>query len=116
MSPVEYSSGKCPPNDANLYMNPPICGVQAGQGKYNQDTSPNSNNDLAQVRDLGFDLVRLAITWSLVEVTPGVINEEYLERIAQVVEWGKEQDIDFIIDFHTDFYSFSLNDGAGVGG
>jgi len=113
INPDVYEGGACPPNDVNKYMNPPICGVDAGKGKYDQPTEAGSGNDLAQIRELGFDLVRLGISWSLLEPSPGDISKEYLDRIEQVVRWGAEQDIAFIIDFHTDFYSFSLNGGSG---
>jgi endoglycosylceramidase len=55
----------------------------------------------------------LAISWSLLEETPGDISEEYLERIEQIVGWGAEQGLAFIIDMHADFYSHALNPGAG---
>ena len=69
-----------------MYMNPPLCSRDFGP--YAQSTEPNSGSDFAQTRELGFDLiptlVRLGISWSALEPTPGAIQTEYLERIAQV--------------------------------
>ena len=53
-----YEGGKCPPNLPH-YVHPPVCGVDSGKGKFNQSTAPNTGNDLAQIRELGFDLIRL---------------------------------------------------------
>merc|ERR1719483_1652726 len=114
MNPAAFE-GKCPPNDPSRYMNPPICGVDYGKGKWNQSVDPLAYNDMAQLRALGFDLVRLGISWSLVEPSPGEYSESYIDRIAQIVQWAKEQDIRVIIDFHEDFYSFSLNNGSKIG-
>lgn len=98
-----------------MWQNPPLCGVEAGQGKYNQSIAPNSHNDLAQIRNLGMNIVRLGISWSLVEPTPGSYSTDYLDRIEQVVQWAKEQDVYVLIDFHQDWYSYSLNNGSRIG-
>ena len=47
---------------------------------------------------------------------PGIYSEEYLNRIDQVVQWAKEQDVRVLIDFHQDWYSYSLNNGSRIGG
>jgi len=65
---------------------------------------------------MGFDIVRLGISWSFLEPTPGNYSDQYLDRVAQVVTWAKEQDIRVILDMHQDFYSFSLDNGSGIGG
>ena len=67
-----------------MYMNPPLCSRDYGKDPYAQSIEPNSGNDFAQIRELGFDLIRLGISWSALEPTPGAIQTEYLERIAQV--------------------------------
>ena len=63
--------------------NPPPPLLPRAQGKYNQSAEPNAGNDLAQIRALGFDVVRLGVSWSLLEPAPGVPSTEYLDRIAQ---------------------------------
>ena len=116
MNPTKYTPGnKCPTYDNSKWMNPPLCEVEAGQGKYNQSTLPNSHNDLAQIRSLGMNFVRLGISWSLIEPQPGQYSTEYINRIAQVVSWAKEQDIYVLLDFHQDWYSYSLNNGSRIG-
>ena len=95
--PSEYIR-KCPPNSRN-YSQPPVCGVEAGNGKYNQSVRYDSRNDFAQLRAVGFNVVRLAVSWSLVEPHPSSYDELYLRRIEQVVDWAEEQDVFVIIDF-----------------
>eukprot|EP01137_Pigoraptor_chileana_P012112 Opistho-2@64090 len=101
--PSSYD-GKCPPN-SNSYNDPPICGIDAGEGKYAQSTNYSSGNDFAQMRALGFNVIRLCLTWSQLEPTPGVYDKVFLARVAQIISWAKEQDIYVIIDMHEDLYS-----------
>ena len=54
--PQAYAEGRCPPVNATTaklnWRQPPVCGVEAGRGKWNQSTDPLSRNDLAQIRAL----------------------------------------------------------------
>ena len=86
-----------------------------GTGKWNQSSAPLSRNDLAEIRSLGFNAVRLAIGWSSLEPEPGKVDETYIERIAQVVEWAEEQDVWVFIDLHQDGYSYFLPGDNGGG-
>lgn len=88
--PADYTDGRCPDN-VNGFQEPPICGVDAGKGKYAADISACGQNDFAQARALGFNIVRLCLSWSSLEYSPGVYNATYIERVAQVVEWATEQ-------------------------
>jgi endoglycosylceramidase len=114
--PQLYAEGRCP---ANLevpsprrwqWKQPPVCGVDAGKGKWAADDSDLGQNDLAQIRAAGFNVVRLAVSWSLIEPEPGEYSQAYLERIEQVVRWAREQDVWVIIDFHQDSYSYFTSD------
>ena len=67
--PQLYAEGRCP---ANLevpsprrwqWKQPPVCGVDAGKGKWAADDSDLGQNDLAQIRAAGFNVVRLAVSW-----------------------------------------------------
>lgn len=93
-----------------------MCGVDAGAGKWNQSADPLSRNDLAQIRALGFSAVRLAVSWSLVEPSPGTYSAAYLGRIEQVVGWASEQDVHVIVDFHQDNYAYFVPGGGGSDG
>src|SRR5438445_10642253 len=86
-SPVSYSGGACPPDDTTVE------GVDICQ------------YDFSQLSPLGYDAIRLNVSWSLLEPTPGKIDHSYLERIAQVVAWAKAVGIYVVIDMHQDAWS-----------
>ena len=69
IDPELCTRGHCPKNN-NTWNQPPLCEVDAGNGKYNQSSKWNSRNDFAQIRAAGFSVVRLAISWSLLEPRP----------------------------------------------
>ena len=86
ISPSAYASG-CPANYLTI-REPPLC-----------------RNDFAEMRALGFNVVRLALSWSLLEPQPGQYSTEYVDRIAQVVGWARDQGIYVILDMHENAYS-----------
>ncbi len=96
--------GTCPTNSHDI-GEPPVCEVQAGLPEYDQSDLPGSQNDLAQLRGLGFNFIRLPVNWSQLEPTPGAYNTIYLDRIAQVVQWAGQQGIYVLLDLHEDDYS-----------
>ena len=57
VSPTAYD-GRCP-KASPLVPQPPLCEVQASRSPFAQSTAPASSDDLAQMRALGFDVVRL---------------------------------------------------------
>jgi hypothetical protein len=103
ISPSAYN-GDCPTNSHDI-GEPPVCEVQAGLPEFDQSDLPNSRNDLAQMRGLGFNFIRLAVNWSQLEPTPGLYSTTYIDRIAQVVQWAGQQGIYVLIDMHEDNYS-----------
>jgi endoglycosylceramidase len=86
IAPAAYAAG-CPANFLTI-RNPPLC-----------------KNDFAEMRALGFNVVRLALSWSLLEPEPGQYSAEYVDRIAQVVGWARDQGIYVILDMHENAYS-----------
>ena len=103
VSPSAYE-GRCPKASA-LVPQPPLCEVQASLSAFAQSTAPGSGNDFAQMRALGFDVVRLVLNWSQLEPTAGRYSSTYLRRVAQVVGWARQQGIYVILDMHQDQYS-----------
>ncbi|MBZ5563404.1 MAG: glycoside hydrolase family 5 protein, partial [Acidobacteriia bacterium] len=76
---------------------------------YVGDLTPN---DFAAIRGWGMNCIRLAIFWDGLEPEPGRIDEVYLERIAERVEWAKAQGLYVLLDMHQDLYSVKFSDGA----
>lgn len=61
--------------------------------------------DADQWRQFGYDEIRLAVSWSLLEPRPGHIDQTYIDRIAQVVDWARRAGIYVVIDMHQDAWS-----------
>ncbi len=98
--------GKCPANSNEVAA--PLCEVDAGKGRYEQSAATTSQNDFAQMRQRGLNFVRLALSWSQLEAEPGNYKTAYLEQVAQVVSWAKEQGVYVLLDMHQDQYSRSI--------
>jgi endoglycosylceramidase len=86
-APAAYARSACPPTD------PTVEGVDV------------CRYDFAQLKPLGYDVIRLNISWSLLEPAPGAIDKTYVDRIAQVVGWAKKAGIYVVIDMHQDAWS-----------
>lgn len=103
VDPAAYA-GTCPAM-RHRSAEPPICEVDAGRPEFAQSAAQNSRNDFAQMRALGFNVARLTLSWSELEPTPGAYSPTYLDRIAQIVGWAKEQGVRVLLDMHQDNYS-----------
>ena len=87
VDPSAYADGKCPPN-SSLIKVPPLC-----------------QNDIQQMAVMGFNSIRLPISWSLLEPENGAVNDAYINRIAQVVGWARDAGMYVIIDMHQNAWS-----------
>jgi hypothetical protein len=66
---------------------------------------PLCQDDLAGMAALGFNSLRLPLSWSLLEPERGRFNQQYVDRVAQVVDWARALGIYVIIDMHQNAYS-----------
>ncbi len=87
IDPSAYENGACPANTGSSRY-PPLC-----------------QSDLVRMAALGFNSMRLPISWSLLEPRRGQFNQTYLERIAQIVDWARALRMYVIIDMHQNAYS-----------
>jgi len=95
IDPAAYAS-RCPdPSAASRY--PPLC-----------------QSDLAQMAALGFNSLRLPLSWSLLEPVRGQFSQLYVDRVAQVVDWARSAGIYVILDMHQNAYSRFVGPGRGV--
>ncbi|HEY3195315.1 MAG TPA: cellulase family glycosylhydrolase [Candidatus Dormibacteraeota bacterium] len=87
--PIQPSAydGRCPDSSPTMPV-PPLC--QA---------------DMARMASFGFNSVRLALSWSLLEPKRGEFNETYVDRVRQVVGWARDLGMYVIIDMHQNAYS-----------
>jgi hypothetical protein len=68
-------------------------------------TRPLTEEDFAGRASYGFDVVRLGISWSALEPQRGELDEAYLARIDDAIEWAKANGIRTVIDLHQDSWS-----------
>ena len=70
--------------------------------------------DAARMRAMGFNALRLPLSWSALEPTEdGGFDEGYLDRIAAVVELAAGAGVLVLLDLHQDAYSKEIGeDGA----
>jgi endoglycosylceramidase len=94
IDPAAYENGACPADD------PSVLGVAL------------CRPDFAQLRAMGYDVIRLPLSWSELEPQPGQISATYVDRIAQVVGWARAQGIYVLLDMHQDGWSKYLGPGA----
>ena len=82
-----------------------------------QESVPLAEADFMEMRALGFNLIRLPISWSRLMPDPGAIDGHYLARVEHVLSLAASYGLYVIIDFHQDNYARNLaptreSDGA----
>ncbi|MQY06473.1 cellulase family glycosylhydrolase [Actinomadura macrotermitis] len=65
-------------------------------------TRPLTEDDFRQMAGLGFNVVRLGMSWSKVEPSPGRYDPSYLARVDQAVAWAAKYDMYTVLDMHQD--------------
>ena len=86
IDPAAYD-GKCPAN-SSVIATPPLC-----------------QDDIKRMAALGFNSVRLPMSWSLLEPERGKFSKQYLDRVAQVVSWARDAGMYVILDMHQNAFS-----------
>ncbi|MDR2998395.1 MAG: cellulase family glycosylhydrolase [Microbacterium sp.] len=66
---------------------------------------PLTEQDYSDMAALGFDVVRLNISWSALEPKQGSLDPTYLGKIEDAVAWGKAHGIRTVLDMHQDGWS-----------
>jgi endoglycosylceramidase len=65
-------------------------------------TFPLAPDDPARMRSIGWNAVRLLVSWSRVERGPGHYDETYIDQVARTVNRLRQAGLYSIIDFHQD--------------
>lgn len=70
---------------------------------------------LDKFKKLGFNLIRLGMTWETIEPEKGQFNISYLESVKEILDRCAEREIYVFLDMHQDLYSsFGLGIGDGA--
>jgi endoglycosylceramidase len=81
-----------------------------------QQTVPLASADVREMAALGFDFLRLPISWSRLEPQPGQYSDAYMAQIRQVVGWAQAAGLEVLVDFHQDRYNRRLRPGDEADG
>ena len=73
--------------------------------KFDYQYSLNTPHDLETMKRLGFNSIRLGVIWEAVEKAPGVYDDEYLDKVEQIINTLGENGIYTMVDAHQDVFS-----------
>jgi endoglycosylceramidase len=82
--------------------------VDYWQGSQFQTVFPLADADTDLMAAIGWDCVRLLLSWSRVEPAPGVYDDDYLQQAAATVRRLAGRGLYSIIDLHQDAWSATL--------
>lgn len=71
-------------------------------------TLPVTADDWDTMAEHGFSVIRLIMTWSLLEPSRGVIDHAYLDQIADHVDAAAERGIYTVLDMHQDAWTDTI--------
>lgn len=77
-------------------------------------TFPFTEEDADLLASMGWNIVRLAISWSRVEPQPGQYDNNYLDEVAETVSRLRKRGIYTLIDLHQDAWGASLAAPSGT--
>lgn len=63
---------------------------------------PLSEDDFARIAALGATVVRLGVSWSRLEPTPGTLDPGYVADIRRAVRWAAAHGLYTVLDMHQD--------------
>jgi endoglycosylceramidase len=75
-----------------------------------------TRTDVVEMAALGFNFVRLPISWSRIMPAPGRLDRAYLRRVSQVVAWARANGIGVLVDMHEDNYALQTDPGNEADG
>jgi endoglycosylceramidase len=78
------------------------------QGSPFPTTFPLARKDPERIAGVGWNSVRLLVSWSRVEPQPGVYDEAYLDQVSAAVKRFERVGVYTIVDFHQDAWGATL--------
>ncbi|WP_051275045.1 cellulase family glycosylhydrolase [Cellulomonas sp. URHD0024] len=81
-------------------------------------TQPPTDEDFAQMAAMGFNVVRLGMSWSRLEPTRGSFDEDYLDEVKNAVADAKRNGLYTVLDMHEDAWGNALarpDESCGLG-
>ena len=82
---------------------------------YTKPDDVYQEEDFARAKSLGFNAIRLLVSWQLIEPQPGVYDEGYLSLIDKLVSWAEKYGLYVILEMmQHDWSSHFFSDGWGL--
>ena len=75
---------------------------------------PLTEQDFADIASLGMNVVRLTLSWSLLEPERGHVSPAYLARIRQALAWARAHRVRVLLDMHQDAWSTHVGAPKGT--
>ena len=75
---------------------------------------PLAGQDFADIASLGMNVVRLTLSWSLLEPARGQVSQDYLARIRQALAWARAHGVRVLLDMHQDGWGAHVAAPAGT--
>jgi endoglycosylceramidase len=88
--------------------------VTFDDGRAPLETIPElTEADVTRMASLGFNLLRLPLSWSALEPGPGVWSPTFLDEVAAILGWCRDHGVYVLLDLHQDAWSKEIGeDGA----
>lgn len=77
-------------------------------------TIPLTRRDFRDIAALGFNSVRLIVSWSRLEPTRGAYDRAYVAEIREAVDWAAAYGLYVVLDMHQDAYGVAVNAPEGT--
>lgn len=72
-------------------------------------TIPLTRADFRDIAATGFNTVRLLVSWSRLEPTPGAYDTAYVDEVRQAVDWAAAYGLYVVLDMHQDAYGVAVD-------
>jgi endoglycosylceramidase len=69
---------------------------------------PLTSDDFVRISSLGFNVVRLLVTWSSLEPSPGAFDDSYVAQVREAIRWARDASLFVIVDMHQDAWGPSV--------
>ncbi|MFI6323532.1 glycoside hydrolase family 5 protein [Nonomuraea sp. NPDC050556] len=79
-----------------------------------QVARPLTEDDFAGMERMGFNVIRLALSWSALEPNPGKYDETYLSRIDWAVATAAKHGLRTVLDMHQDAWGKGVQADQGA--
>lgn len=75
----------------------------------------HTEEDFARMTQWGFNAIRFLIFWHMIEPQEDVFDEQYLDGVAERIQWAADHGLYVILDMHMDVYGRKFGEnGAPV--